>query len=138
MRCRLSPFQRWTCPRDQEQPNPRGLEALQHAGVTVEGLRSKSWDEFGAPGAPHMDLVITVCDDAAGEVCPNWPGQPATAHWSYPAPSAVTGTEAHQLEAFRQTLLDLKRRLELLVSLPDAKLEHAMLQATAREMAKGP
>ncbi len=135
---RFKAYSAGSSPRDLEQPNPLGLEVLQHAGISTEGLHSKSWDEFGAPGAPHMDLVITVCDDAAGEVCPNWPGQPATAHWSYSAPSAVKGTEAHRLEAFRQTLLDLKRRLELLVSLPDAKLEHAMLQTTARDMAKGP
>ena len=79
---RFKAYSAGSSPRVQEQPNPLGLAALQHAGVTVEGLRSKSWDEFGAPGAPHMDLVITVCDDAAGEVCPVWPGQPATAHWS--------------------------------------------------------
>ncbi len=123
--------------RDNPHPNPLGLEVLQHAGIATEGLRSKSWDEFGAPDSPHMDLVITVCDDAAGEECPVWPGQPATAHWSYANPSTSSGSEAHKLDAFRQTLLDLKRRLELLVSLPDAKLEHAMLQATAREMAHG-
>ena len=123
--------------RDNPHPTPLGLEVLQHAGIATEGLRSKSWEEFGAPDAPHMDLVITVCDDAAGEECPVWPGQPATAHWSYANPSASSGSEAHKLDAFRQTLLDLKRRLELLVSLPDAKLEHAMLQATAREMAHG-
>jgi arsenate reductase len=82
-----------------------------------------------------MDLVITVCDNAAGEVCPYWPGQPATAHWGYPDPSAGEGTEAEKLEAFRQTLYALKRRLELLVSLPTEKLEKTMLQGTARDLA---
>ena len=83
-----------------------------------------------------MDLVITVCDNAAGEVCPYWPGQPATAHWGYPDPSAGEGTDAQKLEAFRQTLHLLKRRLELLVSLPPEKLEKTLLQNTARALAK--
>jgi len=109
---------------------------LQQAGISTEGLYSKSWDEFGKIDAPHMDLVITVCDNAAGEVCPYWPGQPATAHWGYPDPSAGEGTDAQKLEAFRQTLHALKRRLELLISLPAAKLEKTMLQSTARDLAK--
>ena len=83
-----------------------------------------------------MDLVITVCDNAAGEVCPYWPGQPATAHWGYPDPSAGEGTDAQKLEAFRQTLHALKRRLELLVNLPLAKLEKTMLQGAVRELSK--
>ena len=107
---------------------------MKHAGISTEGLRSKSWDEFGQPDAPHMDLVITVCDNAAGEVCPYWPGQPATAHWGYADPSAGDGSEAQKLEAFRQTLLALHRRLSLLVSLPPEKLERAMLQSTARDL----
>jgi protein-tyrosine-phosphatase len=97
-------------------------------------LQSKSWDEFGKPDAPRMDLVITVCDNAAGEVCPYWPGQPATAHWGYPDPSAGEGSDELKLEAFRQTLHALKRRLELLISLPVAKLEKTMLQSTARDL----
>ena len=133
---RFKAFSAGSSPRDNQQPNPLGLKVLQHAGIDIEGLRSKSWDEFGAPGAPHMDLVITVCDNAAGEVCPYWPGQPATAHWGYADPSAGDGSEAEKHEAFRQTLLALKRRLELLVSLPDSKLEKTMLQTTARDMAK--
>jgi protein-tyrosine-phosphatase len=123
-------------PRDNQKPNPLGLQVLQQAGINIDGLYSKSWDEFGKPDAPHMDLVITVCDNAAGEVCPYWPGQPATAHWGYPDPSAGDGTDAQKLEAFRQTLHALKRRLELLISLPAAKLEKTMLQSTARDMAK--
>jgi protein-tyrosine-phosphatase len=123
-------------PRDSQQPNPLGLQVLQNAGIAIDGLRSKSWDEFARPDAPHMDLVITVCDNAAGEVCPYWPGQPATAHWGYPDPSASDGTDAQKLEAFRQTLFALKRRLELLVNLPPARLEKALLQSTARELAR--
>lgn len=123
-------------PRDNQQPNPLGLQVLQNAGIATAGLRSKNWDEFGNPQAPHMDLVITVCDNAAGEVCPYWPGQPATAHWGYPDPSVGDGTEAQKLEAFRLTLHALKRRLELLTSLPAAKLEKTLLQSTARELSK--
>jgi protein-tyrosine-phosphatase len=133
---RFKAYSAGSSPRDNQQPNPLGLQVLKNAGISVEGLHSKSWDEFGTPDAPHMDLVITVCDNAAGEVCPYWPGQPATAHWGYPDPSAGDGTEAQKLEAFRQTLLALKRRLELMVSLPTAKLEINMLQGTARELSK--
>lgn len=133
---RFKAYSAGSSPRDKQQPNPLGLQVLQHAGISTEGLHSKSWDAFGRADAPHMDLVITVCDNAAGEVCPYWPGQPATAHWGYPDPSAGDGTEAQKLEAFRQTLLALKRRLELMVSLPTAKLEKNMLQGTAQELAK--
>jgi arsenate reductase len=132
---RFKAFSAGSSPRENQQPNPLGLQVLQNAGISTEGLHSKSWDEFGTLDAPHMDLVITVCDNAAGEVCPYWPGQPATAHWGYPDPSAGDGTEAQKLEAFRQTLHALKRRLELLVSLPTEKLEKTLLQGTARELA---
>jgi arsenate reductase len=121
-------------PRDSQQPNPLGLQVWNNAGIATRGLRSKSWDGFGKPDAPHMDLVITVCDNAAGEVCPYWPGQPATAHWGYADPSATEGSEAQKLEAFRQTLLALHRRLALLASLPPEKLERTLLQGTAREL----
>ena len=121
-------------PRENQQPNPLGLQVLKSAGISTDGLRSKSWDEFESEQAPHMDLVITVCDNAAGEVCPYWPGQPATAHWGYLDPSAVDGTDAQKLEAFRQTMLALHRRLALLTSLPTEKIERTMLQSTAREL----
>jgi len=133
---RFKAFSAGSSPRDHQQPNPLGLHVLQSAGISTSGLRSKSWDEFGKPDAPHMDLVITVCHNAAGEVCPYWPGQPATAHWGYPDPSAGEGTDAKKLEAFRQTLHALKRRLELLISLPVEKLEQTLLQSTARDLAK--
>lgn len=122
-------------PRENQLPNPMALQVLEKAGVSTLGLRSKSWDEFGQPGAPHMDLVITVCDNAAGEVCPYWPGQPATAHWGYPDPSEVPGTDAQRLEAFRQTLYAMRRRLELLVSLPSERLQKVMLEQAARHLA---
>jgi protein-tyrosine-phosphatase len=129
-------FSAGSSPRDNQQPNPLGLQILQKAGISTEGLYSKSWDEFALPNAPHMDLVITVCDNAAGEVCPYWPGQPATAHWSYADPSAGDGTDAEKLEAFRQTLHAIHRRLELLVNLPTASVTKLMLQTSARELAK--
>jgi arsenate reductase len=122
-------------PRENQKPNPLGLQVLQKAGISITDLRSKSWDEFAAPDAPQMDLIITVCDNAAGEVCPIWPGHPATAHWGYPDPSEGDAPDALKLEAFRQTLLSLKRRLDLLTSLPADKLLKPVLQSTARELA---
>jgi protein-tyrosine-phosphatase len=133
---RFKAYSAGSSPRDNQQTNPLGLRVLQNAGISVAGLCSKSWDEFGRLDSPKMDLVITVCDNAAGEVCPYWPGQPATAHWGYPDPSVGDGSDEHKLEAFRHTLLALKRRMELLVSLPPAKLEKAMLQGTARDLSK--
>ena len=129
-------FSAGSSPRDNQEPNPLGLQVLQNAGIKTDGLYSKSWDEFALPDAPHMDLVITVCDNAAGEVCPYWPGHPATAHWSYADPSAGDGTEAEKLEAFRQTLHAIHRRLELLVNLPSASVTKLMLQTSARGLAK--
>lgn len=123
-------------PRENQKPNALGLQVLEKAGVSIEGLRSKTWDEFATPDAPKMDLIITVCDNAAGEVCPIWPGHPATAHWGYPDPSEGDGTDTQKLEAFRQTLHAMKRRLELLINLPTDKLAKAMLQSTARELSK--
>jgi arsenate reductase len=132
---RFRAFSAGSSPRDNQQPNPLALQVLQNAGIATDGLRSKNWDEFGKPDAPHMDLVITVCDNAAGEVCPYWPGQPATAHWGYADPSEVKGTDAQRLEAFHQTLLALRRRLELLINLPPEKLARSMVQQTARDLA---
>lgn len=96
---------------------------------------ARAWDEFAAPGAPAMDLVITVCDNAAGEACPIWPGHPATAHWGYADPSEGDGTDAEKREAFRQTLHAMKRRLDLLVALPQDKLAQAVLQTSVRRLA---
>ncbi len=122
-------------PRENQQPNPIGLQTLQAAGISTKGLRSKSWDEFALPGAQHMDLIITVCDNAAGEVCPYWPGKPATAHWGYADPSAGNGSDAEKAEAFRNTLHAIRRRLDLLVNLPADKLDAMRIQQTAKELA---
>ena len=132
---RFKAFSAGSSPRENQQPNPLGLQVLDAAGISTQGLRSKSWDEFAQADAPHMDLVITVCDNAAGEVCPFWPGHPATAHWSYADPSAGEGDEAQKLEAFRQTLHAMHRRLELLVNLPPASLGKLTLQNSAQELA---
>lgn len=133
---RFQAFSAGSSPRENQQPNPLGLQVLQNAGIATEGLRSKSWDEFAQADAPRMDLVITVCDNAAGEVCPYWPGHPATAHWGYADPSEGDSDDAHKLEAFRQTLLAIHRRLELLINLPPEKLERAMVQQTARDLTR--
>jgi arsenate reductase (thioredoxin) len=132
---RFKAFSAGSSPRENQQPNPLGLRVLQSAGIATEGLRSKSWEEFALPDAPHMDLVITVCDNAAGEQCPYWPGQPATAHWGYADPSAAEGSDAQRLEAFRQTLHAIRGRLDLLVSLPAGSVDRLMLQARARDLA---
>jgi arsenate reductase (thioredoxin) len=132
---RFKAFSAGSSPRENQQPNPIGLQTLEHAGISTEGLRSKSWDEFALPDSPHMDLIITVCDNAAGEVCPYWPGQPATAHWGYADPSAGDGSDAQKAQAFRQTLHAIHKRLELLVNLPEEKLHKMVLQSTAKELA---
>jgi arsenate reductase len=106
--------------------HPLALETLAQQHVPAEGLRSKSWDEFAAAGAPPMDIVITVCDRAAAETCPIWPGQPVTAHWGVPDPAAATGAEA--VRAFRDACLTLRRRIELLTALPVEKLSRLALQ----------
>lgn len=133
---RFKAFSAGSSPRDKQQPNPLALQVLQSAGIATDGLRSKSWDEFATPDAPQMDLIITVCDNAAGEVCPIWPGHPATAHWGYADPSEVQGTDAQRLEAFRQTLLAIRRRLDLMVNLPPAQLDRLVLERSARDLSK--
>ena len=90
---RFRAFSAGSSPKDNQQPNPLAIATLEKAGISTLGLTSKNWDVFALPDAPHMDLVITVCDNAAGEVCPYWPGQPATAHWGYADPSETVGTE---------------------------------------------
>lgn len=122
-------------PRENQQPNPLAIKVLREAGYSVDGLRSKSWDEFATQDAPRMDLIITVCDNAAGEVCPFWPGHPATAHWGYADPAAVQGTEEVRLEAFKRTHQAIRHRLGMLVGLPDEQLDRLRIQQTARELA---
>ncbi len=133
---RFKAYSAGSSPRENQQPNPLGLRVLQSVGIDIAGLRSKNWDEFAGANAPQMDLIITVCDNAAGEVCPIWPGHPATAHWGYADPSEVQGTEEQKLEAFRQTLLAIRRRLDLLVNLPQEKLAQQLIQTTARNLAR--
>ena len=137
---RFKAFSAGSSPRENQQPNPIGLEVLKAAGISTDGLQSKNWDEFGKPDAPVMNLVITVCDNAAGEVCPYWPGQPATAHWGYEDPSTdkdgAVNDDAHKREAFKQTLHALRRRLELLVNLPAASVDRMALETTARSLAR--
>ncbi|WP_395027785.1 arsenate reductase ArsC [Comamonas odontotermitis] len=131
---RFKAYSAGSSPRENQQPNPLALEVLRRAGIAVEGLRSKSWDEFTGPDAPQMDLVITVCDNAKGEMCPVWPGHPATAHWGYADPSEVDAPPEVKRESFRQTMLLMRKRLGLLVNLPAEKLHQAALQNTAREL----
>jgi arsenate reductase (thioredoxin) len=132
---RFKAYSAGSSPREGGSPNPIGLQVLREHGFDTAGLRSKNWDEFAGTDAPKMDLIITVCDNAAGEVCPYWPGQPATAHWGYPDPSAGEGSDAEKHEAFRQTLHAMRRRMELLVNLPIEKLAKLSLQQTAKELA---
>lgn len=113
---RFKAFSAGSSPRENQKPNPLALQVLREAGISTDGLRSKSWDEFAKPAAPYMDLIVTVCDNAAGEVCPIWPGHPRTEHWGYPDPSETPGGEGPKLEAFRQTLQAIRRRLESFIA----------------------
>lgn len=118
--------------------NPFAIELLQQRGFEVGGLRSKSWDEFAGQGAPDLDFVFTVCDSAAGEVCPLWPGQPMTAHWGLSDPAAMSGSDEAKRKAFVETYAQLARRINLFVSLPLAKLDRPTLQARLREIGQLP
>ena len=104
------------------QVNPHAIALLERQGIPVEGLRSKSWDEFALPGAPHLDFVFTVCDNAAAEACPVWPGQPMTAHWGVADPAAVRGSDAVIAQAFRDAYIVLERRIDLFACLPLATI----------------
>jgi arsenate reductase len=116
--------------------NPFALEELRRLRLPVDGLRSKSWDEFAAPDAPALHFVFTVCDNAAGEACPLWPGQPVTAHWGVEDPAAVTGTDDQKRAAFQQALRSLSRRIELFLSLPLEKLDRLALQQRLAEIGR--
>ena len=107
---------------------PEALRQLETARIPTGGFRSKSWDEFSKPDAPKLDFVFTVCDNAANEVCPIWPGQPMTAHWGVPDPAAVKGTEEEVRKAFRDAFLILDRRISLFLSLPLASIDRLALQ----------
>jgi arsenate reductase (thioredoxin) len=118
--------------------HPQALALLKRSGLPTEGLRSKAWDEFAQPGAPPLDFVFTVCDNAAGEVCPIWPGQPMSAHWGQPDPAAVDGTDIEQANAFREAFHTLERRIDLFLSLPLATVDRLALGNTVREIGRAP
>ena len=119
------------------EPNPHALTLLKNAGYDTSALRSKSWSEFAVAAAPKLDFVFTVCDNAAGETCPFWPGQPMTAHWGIPDPAAATGTEAEIGVAFNDAYRMLKRRIELFLALPIDKLDRMVLGARLKEIGRG-
>jgi protein-tyrosine-phosphatase len=116
--------------------NPFALELLAKNRIDAAGLRSKSWDEFTQPGAPRLDFVFTVCDNAAGEVCPIWPGQPMTAHWGVNDPAAAEGTDADKRKAFFRAYTELSARINLFMSLPLAKLDRLALKKKLDEIGK--
>lgn len=117
--------------------NPFALKVLASFGYPAEGFRSKNWDEFAAPGAPRMDFVFTVCDDAAGEACPIWPGQPVTAHWGIEDPAGVVGADIEKERAFVQAFRFMKNRLQAFLALPMASLDAASLRARLRDIGEG-
>jgi arsenate reductase len=107
---------------------PEAVKRLEAVGIPTQGLRSKSWDEFAQPGAPKLDFVFTVCDNAAKEICPIWPGQPVTAHWGVPDPAVVTGTPHEVERAYREAFSILERRIGLFLSLPLASIDKLALK----------
>lgn len=117
--------------------NPLTLQFLQHVKLPIEGLRSKSWDEFARPGAPVLDFVFTVCDQAAGEVCPVWPGQPITAHWGMEDPAAAEGTEAEKLAVFNRVFRALESRIKIFCSLPLRSLDRVCIKEHVDEIGRG-
>ena len=118
------------------QVNPMTLELLRKSRLPTDGLRSKSWNEFAQPDAPKLDFVFTVCDDAAGEVCPVWPGQPVTAHWGVEDPAKVEGDDETKHKAFLRAFTTLQRRLDLFLSLPLEKLDKLALKAQLDSIGK--
>jgi arsenate reductase len=118
--------------------NPFAIEQVKKTGYTVDNLRSKSWDEFVAPGAPHMDFIITVCDNAACETCPYWPGHPATAHWGFEDPAAVEGTDAEKRAAFEKIFKQILARMNTFLSLPLHMLEKHAVQQEIQEIGDRP
>jgi protein-tyrosine-phosphatase len=118
--------------------NPFALELLEKNGLPTQGLRSKSWDEFAAPGSPAFDFIFTVCDSAAAETCPVWPGHPMSAHWGIPDPAAVEGDDEAKRKAFRDAFVRLQRRISLLVNLPLQSLDKLSLQQRLSEIGKEP
>jgi protein-tyrosine-phosphatase len=116
--------------------HPYAIDLLEKLGLPTAGLRSKGWEEFARPGAPELDFVFTVCDNAANEVCPVWPGQPMTAHWGIPDPAAVEGSETAKRKAFNEALRLLTNRIRIFVSLPDRGLDKISLQKRLDEIGR--
>jgi arsenate reductase len=117
--------------------NPHALALLQSVGFSTEGLRSKSWDEFAMPGAPRMDFVFTVCDNAAGEVCPIWPGQPMSAHWPFEDPAAYVGPDEAIKKKFLEVFSQIRRRIDLFGSLPLASLDSMAIKKKLDDLGRG-
>jgi arsenate reductase len=114
--------------------HPAALRLLDSLGYAIDGFRSKSWDEFEAPGAPQFDFIVTVCDNAAGEVCPIWPGKPVRSHWGIPDPAAVEGSPAEVGAAFAEAYRQMSRRIELFLALPIAKLDSLAIKRRMDEI----
>jgi arsenate reductase len=120
------------------QVHPLALDLLRRMNLPLEGFRSKSWDEFAAPEAPPLDFIITVCDNAAGEVCPVWPGKPVTAHWGIADPAAAEGSDADKAFAFRKAFKELETRIKLFTQLPIASLDQMTLREKLRAIGQLP
>jgi len=116
--------------------NPFALGALAELRIPTDGFRSKNWDEFAKPDSPPLDFVLTVCDNAAGEACPYWPGQPTTAHWGVPDPAAFVGSDEDKRLQFRNTAVTLKRRIELMLALPIGSLESIAIQRELKDIGR--
>jgi arsenate reductase (thioredoxin) len=118
--------------------HPTALALLKQLDYPTDGLRSKNWDEFANPTSPHLDFVFTVCNNAAGEVCPYWPGQPMTAHWGIPDPAAVEGTDVEKSLAFREAFRSMETRIKLFLSLPLASIDRMRLKERLDAIGKNP
>jgi len=130
-------FRAWSAgSQPKGEVHPLALATLQRLGLPADGYRSKSWDEFATPDGPQFDFIFTVCDNAAGEACPVWPGKPMTAHWGVPDPAAATGTQEERLKAFQDAAMALKRRIELFLALPLDRLDDMSLQQQLRDIGK--
>jgi protein-tyrosine-phosphatase len=131
---KLRAYSAGSLPKDEVNPNT--LQLLKGLGYEIDGLRSKSWDEFAAADAPKFDFIFTVCDDAAGEACPVWPGNPMTAHWGIADPAVVTGDPVTVAQAFREAYRLLQRRIEVFAALPFASLDAISLQNKLKEIGR--
>jgi protein-tyrosine-phosphatase len=132
---RFKAFSAGSSPRENQMPNPIALRVLQNIGIETKSLHSKNWDVFAVSDAPQMDLIITVCDNAAGEVCPIWPGHPATAHWGFADPSEMSGNDIEKEKAFELTMSLIQRRIEMLLLLPVESIATSHLQTLVRNLA---